>query len=141
MKKLLILALAAAAALPMFGSDFPKGSPDFKSSQAQVNAAAKKSGKPMILVFSAVWCPPCQAMKKEVFPSPAVQALHDKFEWAYLDVDDQKNAKAGAEFEVKGIPHFQFLDKDGKVLGKQIGGASPTDFAKTLNDILKKAGT
>jgi thioredoxin-related protein len=140
MKKLTTLILAAIA-LPLLAADFPKGSPKFEHSFKAVSTAAAKSGKPVILVFSAVWCPPCQAMKKEVYPSDAVKAFHDKFEWAYLDVDEESNSKTAAKYGVQGIPHIQFLSKDGKDLGNQVGSTSPEDFASTLEKILKKAGS
>jgi thioredoxin-related protein len=140
MKKLIPLIIAAIA-LPLIAADFPEGSPKFAHDFKTASAAAAKSGKPVILVFSAVWCPPCQMMKKEVYPSEAVKKLHDKFEWAYLDVDEEANGKTAAKYGVQGIPHIQFLSKDGKDLGNQVGGTSPEDFASTLEKILKKAGS
>ncbi len=141
MKKLFLTLVAAALALPILAGDFPKGSPKFEHSLKSATAAAAKSGKPIVVVFSASWCGPCQVMKKDVYPSADVAALHDKFEWAYLDVDEEKNEKASKEFGVSGIPHIQFLDKAGKSLGNQVGSTSPGDFASTLKSILKKAGS
>lgn len=140
MKKLVTLILAAIA-LPLLAGDFPAGSPKFEHSLKAATAASAKSGKPMIVVFSAVWCPPCQQMKKEVYPSEAVKKLHDKFEWAYLDVDEDSNAAAIKKYGVNGIPHIQFIGKDGKDLGSQVGGTSPEDFASSLEKVLKKAGS
>lgn len=139
MKKLTALLLAIVT-LPLLAADFPKGSPKFEHSLKSATAAAEKSGKPMILVFSAVWCGPCQQMKKEVYPSDAIKPFHDKFEWAYLDADEESNAAAMKKFNVEGIPHIQFLSKDGKDLGSQVGSTSPEDFANTLEKTLKKAG-
>jgi thiol:disulfide interchange protein len=138
MKKLITILLAALT-LPLLAGDFPAGSPKFEHSLAAVTKAAKTSGKPVIVVFSAVWCPPCQMMKKEVYPSAAVKALHDKFEWAYLDVDEDSNAAAAKKYGVNGIPHIQFLSKDGKDLGNQVGSTSAEDFAHSLEGVLKKA--
>ena len=139
MKKLIALTLAIIA-LPLLAGDFPKGSPKFEHDFKAVSAAAEKSGKPMILVFSAVWCGPCQLMKKDIYPSAAVKPFHDKFEWAYLDADEDKNAALMKKFDVSGIPHIQFLSKSGKDLGSQIGATSAEDFANTLEKTLKKAG-
>lgn len=139
MKKLIALTLAIVT-LPLLAADFPKGSPTFGNNFKAVSAAAEKSGKPMILVFSAVWCGPCQQMKKEVYPSEAVKAFHDKFEWAYLDADEESNAAVMKKYNVEGIPHIQFLSKDGKDIGSQVGSTSPEDFANTLEKTLKKAG-
>ena len=100
---------------------------------------SSRIGKPMIVVFSAAWCPPCQSMKKNVYPSADVKPLHDKFVWAYLDVDDEKNAKIAEQYKVQGIPHIQFLGKDGKDLGNQVGGVAPAEFAGLLTKVSEKA--
>ncbi len=139
MKNLILTLVLATAALPLLAGDFPAGSPKFEHSFSQVQANSKKSGKPVVVVFSAVWCGPCQVMKKEVYPSAEVKAFHDKFEWAYIDVDDEKNAEYAKKFGVEGIPHVQFLDKEGNPIGSQIGSTSAGDFAATLKKMLAKS--
>lgn len=138
MKKL-ILTLAALAALPLLAADFPAGSPKFLTSHDAALKEAEKTGKPVILVFSAVWCPPCQAMKKSVYPSKEVKPFHDKFVWAYLDTDVESNGAAAGKYGVEGIPHIQFLDSKGKPIDKQVGSSSPDAFAKTLQSVAKKS--
>ena len=143
MNRRTIFALCAAC-LSVFtpvsstAGDFPKGSPDFERSYAAALKKAKESGKPLVVVFSATWCPPCQSNKKNVYPSEPVKVFHDKFIWAYLDTDDETSAKTAKEFGVSGIPHIQFVDKDGKSIDKMVGGSSPEEFAKTLTGILAK---
>ncbi len=137
MKKLLTLLLAALTASAL-ASDFPKGSPNFKTSATEAIAAGKAEGKPVILVFSASWCPPCQMMKKEVYPSKQVKGYHDQFIWAYLDVDEDSNSKAATKAGVDGIPHIQILSPEGKEVAKQVGSSAPEDFAKKLKGVLAK---
>jgi thioredoxin-related protein len=79
-------------------------------------------------------------MKNNVYPSDAVKALHDKFNWAYLDADDRRNEKDMKKFGVSGIPHIEFLNAAGESIGKQVGGTSPEAFAAKLNEVLSKAG-
>lgn len=138
--KSISLGLLAACSIALAG-DFPKGSPTFETKLSSALAKAKAEGKPVIAVFSAVWCGPCQVMKKEVYPSAEVKKYHDKFVWAYLDTDIEANNKDAEKFGVSGIPHIQFLDKNGKSVEKQVGSTSPDDFAKTLKGVLKKAGS
>jgi thioredoxin-like negative regulator of GroEL len=138
MKKLLIPLFAMVAAFALAG-DFPKGSPDFAKTFTNVKARAAKSGKPIVVVFSATWCGPCVMMKQEVYPSAEVKALHDKFEWAYLDVDEGSTAKVAEEFGVNGIPHVQFLKKDGSAISKSVGSLPAKDFAALLEKVLKSS--
>jgi thiol:disulfide interchange protein len=143
-----LLALAAAAVAGLFLSrtsiaadhGFPEGSPKFETKYKAALDEAKKTGKPIVAVFSASWCPPCQANKKNVYPAAAVKPYHDKFVWVYLDADEDANKKVMEEFGVSSIPHIQFLSKDGKSIDKQIGGTSPAAFAKVLQGVLAKAG-
>lgn len=135
-----LLASAAFLITKSQAADFPKGSPQFATSYAAALKAGKDSGKPIVLIFSAVWCPPCQANKHNVYPSDTVKPFHDKFVWAYLDADAQDNTAAMQKYGVTGIPHIQFLDKAGKPLGSVVGGTTPDEFAKTLGATLKKAG-
>lgn len=135
-----ILAVALVASGTAFSADFPKGSPKFKTTLGAATSEAKKNDKPVIAIFSAVWCGPCQAMKHDVYPSSAVKPFHDKFVWAYLDADSSANQTAMKKFGVSGIPHIEFLDSAGKSVGKQVGSTSPESFAKILESMLKKAG-
>lgn len=137
-------ALMAAAALfihPASASDFPEGSPAFFTAYDAALKAAKDGGKPAVMIFSAVWCPPCQANKRRVYPSAEVKPFHEKFVWAYLDADDKANEAAMRNFGVSGIPHIEFLDKEGRSLGKVVGGTTPEAFAGQLASILKTAGS
>jgi thiol:disulfide interchange protein len=140
MKKIIaFFAVTAIAASVAFAGNHPKGSPKFKTSLSSALTEAKKDNKPVIAIFSAVWCGPCQTMKNNVYPSEAVKPYHDKFVWAYLDADAAANKAAKKKFGVSGIPHIEFLDSTGKSIGQQVGSSSPDSFARTLEEMLKKA--
>lgn len=141
MKKLIaFLTVAFIAASTTFAGDFPEGSPAFEHKLSDALTKAKAENKPIIAIFSAVWCGPCQTMKKKVYPSAEVKPFHDKFVWAYLDADDAANAADMKKFKVEGIPHIEFLDSKGKSIGQQVGSGPSADFAKKLEEMIKKAG-
>ncbi|MDF1753292.1 MAG: thioredoxin family protein [Verrucomicrobiales bacterium] len=118
-------------------SDAQEFSHDFE----EASELAKKSQKPLIVVFSATWCPPCQKMKKSVYPSTEVKPYHDSFVWAYLDADESKNRPLMSKYGVNGIPHISFLSPGGNLVGHFAGAVSPEQFTKILdqvqNDIAK----
>lgn len=121
-------------------ADFPAGSPKFVSSYVEAAKLAKETGKPMLVVFSADWCGPCQRNKKEVYPSAEVTPYHDQFVWAYLDVDEKANEEVANAFRVRGIPHIQFVNADGtQSLDSVVGMSTPREFAKKLKKIAAKA--
>jgi thiol:disulfide interchange protein len=134
------LTIVFFASATAFAGDFPKGSPAFEHKLSDALAKAKTDKKPVIAIFSAVWCGPCQTMKKDVYPSAAVKPFQDKFIWAYLDADDAANEADSTKYNVSGIPHIEFLDSTGKSIGKQVGSSTPAAFAKKLEEILKLAG-
>ncbi len=114
--------------------------PEFLHDFDEAVSAAEEAGKPTILIFSASWCPPCQQMKKAVYPSEAVKPYHDKFVWAYLDADDPKNGPVSQEYGVSGIPHIVFLKPDAEPIGYFSGAIPPEDFVKVLDKALAATG-
>ena len=77
-----IFGIAAGLSLAAGSSKAADGAPHFEHDFDKAAAVAKKENKPLIVIFSASWCPPCQQMKKEVYPSKTVTPYHDSFVWA-----------------------------------------------------------
>jgi thiol:disulfide interchange protein len=102
-------------------------------------ALAQKENKPLMVVFSATWCPPCQTMKKEVYPSTVVKRELDDWVCVYLDFDDSKNKKVKTQYQVKNIPHIQLLSSKEVAIDKQVGSSTAQQFAKWLKKNKSKA--
>ena len=142
-----ILSLFAVAVASLFScapsqakGGFPAGSPSFQTDYKAALATAAKEGKPLVVVFSASWCQPCQLNKKNVYPDAAVKPFHDKFVWVYLDTDEDANGALFKTFSSAGsIPHIQFLSKGGKAIDSVVGLTKPADFAAKLQAVLGKA--
>ncbi len=133
-----IAALAALVfSLATARAEFPENSPAFKTDYDAALAAAKESGKPLLVVFSAAWCGPCQANKQNVYPAEPVREFHDRFVWAYLDTDQKKNAEVAKRFGVRGIPHIQFVSSEDEAIDTMIGGTSPRAFVRKLRSVLR----
>lgn len=125
---------------PSASADRTETAPRFEHDFPTALARAGKEGKPVIAIFSAAWCSPCQVMKNNVYPSGAVRPYHEKFVWAYLDADAAINQASMTKFGVNGIPHIEFLDSGGQSIGRQIGMVPAETFAKKLDEMFRKAG-
>lgn len=126
--------------LNLVGSHGLKESADFElpsTDGAQVRLSEYRGKKPVLLYFWAIWCPSCQAVKPEVAKLRA-QIREDQMEILAVNVGSgdsfervQRYQKAhpmpfkvlydadGAAmkvFEVRGVPLFVIVDKDGVIV-------------------------
>lgn len=76
---------------------------------------SRRTGKPVLADFSADWCPPCIAMKHDVWPDDAVeQAVMERYVPLVVDVD--RDVDASGRYGVRAIPTILVIDGDGRVL-------------------------
>jgi thiol-disulfide isomerase/thioredoxin len=83
---------------------------DFKKAQA----LARKTGKPMLLDFTAVWCKPCLAMDKEFWVLNDVAKAVKPFIAVKLDFDNEKSL--AAKYGTTAIPYVVFTDPLGNMV-------------------------
>jgi thioredoxin 1 len=103
-----------------------------------------KSKKPVILQFSASWCPACNNIK-ELVPKVAQEKdfnsgskdFKDGITIARLDTD--KFGEVAKKYGIQSIPAMVALDKNGKVLGSTvIGGISEQELRRQIRAPYKK---
>jgi len=76
---------------------------------------SRRTGKPVLADFSADWCPPCIAMKHDVWPDDRVeQAVIDGYVPLVIDVD--RDIEASGRYGVRAIPTVLVLAGDGRVI-------------------------
>jgi thiol:disulfide interchange protein DsbD len=76
---------------------------------------AGRTNKHILVDFSADWCPPCIAMKHDVWPDPAVEAALTR-SYVPLLIDVDRNGAVADTFNVRGIPTVLVLDHRGRVV-------------------------
>ncbi len=81
---------------------------------------------PVLVDFTALWCPPCRAI------APHVEAIAGAYEGRLRvgKVDSDSNPELAARFDVRGLPTL-LLFSGGKVVG-QITGAVPRARIESL---------
>ncbi len=101
---------------------------------------AADRGKPMLLYFTADWCPPCKQMKREVWPRADVaEAVNGQVVPVYVDTDKQR--ALAQRYGVESIPTMMFVAADGELLTN----AAPQrvvgyQSAERLIDMARQAG-
>jgi thioredoxin-like negative regulator of GroEL len=102
------------------------GSSGWQKTLDKALADGKKQNKPVILYFTADWCPPCQEMKKTTWPNADVQKVMKQI--IFIEVDQDRSRGAAAQFDIDEIPVLLKLDADGDVQSSHQGLASPDEF-------------
>jgi len=90
----------------------------------EAQAVAKKTGKPMILKFTADWCGPCRMLSREVFSDPQVGAfVRGAFVPVIVDVTDRHGAgqSIANQFQVDALPTLVVVNAQGQEQDRKIG--------------------
>ena len=89
---------------------------DFKAALAE----SATTGKPVLAVFTAEWCPPCKVMEADVWPDDAVRdAIAERVIPLKLDLDKPDTAGPEYRYDVQFIPTILLLDAGGNVLARR----------------------
>ncbi len=111
----------------------PKGIDWYQGSVDKAFKEASKQNKHLFLYWGAVWCPPCNHIKKKVFTNPLFQKEVKNFIAIYLDGDTDRAQIWGDKLKAAGYPTMLVLDPKGNELMR-----FPTSIdAKKYTEILK----
>ena len=100
---LLVGAMVVFIAVYWFSQRIPENHIAWTYKLANAKQQAADSGVPMLLYFTADWCPPCKQMKRKVWPDKGVEELvnHSTVP-VYINVDEQP--QVAHDYGVDGIP-------------------------------------
>ncbi len=94
---------------------------DASEDVAAAMAAAIASGRPVLLDFSAVWCPPCNLLAAEVLHAPdSEEALSDVLV-VVVDVDEPSSWELKDRYAVGGYPTVVAVNGDGTEIDRLLG--------------------
>ncbi len=139
MKKLIGLTLIALFAGSVAMAQQNKGVDFLTAPFKEVAAAADKAGKPIFMDVYAVWCGPCKYMSNTIFPTAEAGNYFNKnFVNAKVDAEKGEGIEIARRYNVRAYPTFLILDKNGKELGRVVGGAETAqDFIARVETLMK----
>jgi len=129
------LAALFLAAVPMLAQSAVVWEHDLVAAQKR----AKAEKKLLFVDIWAEWCPPCQHLKKKVFPTPEAQKALGAYVAVALMTESKDrtqnptNMKLAERYKVEGYPTLLILDAEGKELRRQVGAfRTGAEFAAWL---------
>lgn len=98
---------------------------------------AKQSGRPLLIHFSASWCPPCRQMEKDVLHHSDVCDLLSR-NFVAVMVDSDQHPELIQHFEIKGLPADVVIAPGGVVLPKIEGGRDRKTYLAQMRHVLEQ---
>lgn len=144
MKKVLFAAvLAATMMLGACGSNNANKENDSVATTEELKTSADNGikkylttaeGLPVIVDFSAEWCPPCRELK------PVFHKLKEdyagKIDMVTVNVDSMP--ELAREYNVSSIPTLIYFSPDGKELHRTVGFRTSEEITSDINKMLSK---
>jgi len=90
---------------------------------------SQASGKPVVALFTADWCPPCQSLKKSTLNNPQVaQTMEADFVPLYMDMTKTTSPvhEQASRLGVQGIPTMVIMDDRGNMIKSMSGVPDPS---------------
>ena len=119
-----------------------EATPISSESYSEARETVDETGKPLVVMVSTDWCPPCQTMKKTVMPRVRDNGTLRKVVFAMVNPDRESEL---AKKLIGGGPIPQLLmfrkKGDGWVKKSLVGGQSVESVEQFINDGVAEAET
>ena len=108
---------------------------------AEAFKKAKVGDKPLLVLVTADWCPPCRQLKASTLPTLIQRKSFRNFHFAMMDYDKQPEL-AKELIEDRGLPQLIMFEKsNGKWLRRTINGNKGIHSVEGVEMFVAKAGT
>lgn len=100
--------------------------------------AAKSSQKLVLADMSAIWCPTCRRLDKEIFSSEIVKAqIQQNYVFARIEYETPEGLDFRNTYDVVGFPTLLVLDDNAKKLVQLPLVFEPQEFTNNLQKVSK----
>lgn len=148
MKAITYLAAFTVGAAAMVGSVFANELEGWGTDLEKAKVQAKKEKKSILVEFTGSdWCPPCIAMRKNVFSKKEfVEKASEQFVLVELDFPNgnadlkKKNQPLAEKYKIEGFPTVILMDAEGKEYHRFYASQYPSveKFLKHLSEQVEK---
>lgn len=96
-------------------------------------AKAASENKLVIVDVSAIWCPNCRRLDKQVFSDEAVgRTIKQKYVFVRLEYDSPEGKAFLEKYQSEGFPNLWLLDANGNIVKKLDAIYDPAAFMRQL---------
>ncbi|NND31793.1 MAG: thioredoxin fold domain-containing protein [Saprospiraceae bacterium] len=123
--------LLLSSILILCSSASAKGIEFFHGTLQEAKELAGEQGKLIFVDAYTTWCGPCKRMSANVFPKDEVGDLYNTaFINLKLDMEKGEGRTFQSQYRVSAFPTLLFLDPEGEVVHKVVGGMDAANFVK-----------
>ncbi|MCK5222755.1 MAG: thioredoxin family protein, partial [Candidatus Aminicenantes bacterium] len=102
----------------------------------EVIEIARSVKKPVLAVFSAEWCAPCQMVKKTAFKHNEFKEVSDKAVLLYIEQTTKKGMIYNKRFNIVSFPTFKIFSTEGIMLDTGRPERSVRGFSKWVDEVM-----
>jgi len=113
---------------PAAGHSLPE---NWKTDFEEATKQAAKSGKPLLVMFSASWCAPCKMMIAQVYPNQKVKKALEAFIPVYIDSEVHQDL--AAQHAIRAYPTFVCITPQGEAIANRVGGGNVEAFVELID--------
>jgi|GEM_PF-845209 len=107
----------------------------------QAITQAKASNKLVLADMSAIWCPSCRRLDKDILSKQDVsEAINERYVFVRIEYESEAGKAFQKRYQVTGFPTLLVLDTEGNKLRNLGLTFDKTEFIRRLNAPLPSAG-